>query len=129
MSALCFSYSDLEEYLLSDGTSATFYGYEVTRCLSGGSCDTEQFTNRQVWAGPVARICSERSLRPLGSFLGAGGADPDFSGIYGPYTPTACDGYQYQERNQSDTSLEIRLASDEPMLTVSWIAGAYARRD
>ena len=50
---------------------------------------------------------------PVGVFPGAGGADPDFTGIYGPYTPTACDGYQYQERNQSDTSLEVRLTSDE----------------
>ena len=25
-----FAYTDLEEYLLSDGTSATFYGYELT---------------------------------------------------------------------------------------------------
>ena len=51
-------------------------------------------------------------------------ADPDFTGIYGPYTPTSCDGYQYQERNQSDTSLEIRLAS-EADADISWIAGAY----
>ena len=31
-----FSYSDLEEYLLSDGTSATFYGYEVTLSVPVG---------------------------------------------------------------------------------------------
>ena len=61
---------------------------------------------------------------PFGVFPGAGGADPDFTGIYGPYTPTSCDGYQYQERNQSDTSLEIRLAS-EADAEISWIAGAY----
>ena len=34
-----FSYSDLEEYLLSDGTSATFYGYEVTP-----ACQTDRAT-------------------------------------------------------------------------------------
>ena len=28
-----------------------------------------------------------------------------------PYSPTTCDGYQYQERNQSDTSIEVRLTS------------------
>ena len=50
--------------------------------------------------------------------------DTDFAGVYGPYTPTTCDGYQYQERNQQDTSLEVRLTSpqDQP---VRWIAGAY----
>ena len=61
---------------------------------------------------------------PFGVFPAAGGADPDFTGIYGPYTPTACDGYQYQERNQSDTSLEVRLTSDDDA-EISWIAGAY----
>ena len=62
---------------------------------------------------------------PFGVFPGAAGAAPDFTGIYGPYTPTACDGYQYQERNQSDTSLEIRLTSDDDS-DISWIAGVYA---
>ena len=54
-----------------------------------------------------------------------GGAAPDFTGVYGPYTPTACDGYQYQERNQTDLSFEARLVSaqDQP---IRWIAGIYA---
>jgi iron complex outermembrane receptor protein len=60
---------------------------------------------------------------PFGVF--PSGIDQEFAGIYGPYTPTACDGYQYQERNQSDTSLEVRLTSDDDA-EVSWIAGVYA---
>ena len=117
------SYSDLEEYLLSDGTSATFYGYELT-----DACQADRATLNNA---PTAFGGADRSdlfgdfFGPFGVFPGNGGADPDFTGIYGPYTPTACDGYQYQERNQSDTSLEIRLTSDDDA-DISWIAGVYA---
>ena len=117
------SYSDLEEYLLSDGTSATFYGYELT-----DACQADRATLNNA---PTAFGGADRSdlfgdfFGPFGVFPGNGGADPDFTGIYGPYTPTACDGYQYQERNQSDTSLEFRLTSDDDS-DVSWIAGVYA---
>jgi len=117
------SYSDLDEYLLSDGTSATFYGYELT-----DACQADRATLNNA---PTAFGGADRSdlfgdfFGPFGVFPGNGGADPDFTGIYGPYTPTACDGYQYQERNQSDTSLEIRLTSDDDA-DISWIAGVYA---
>ncbi|ETN92553.1 hypothetical protein U062_00429 [Gammaproteobacteria bacterium MOLA455] len=117
------SYSDLEEYLLSDGTSATFYGYELTE-----ACQSDRATLNNTPAGFGGADRSDLFgdfFSPFGVFPGNAGADPDFTGIYGPYTPTACDGYQYQERNQSDTSLEIRLTSDDDS-DVSWIAGVYA---
>jgi len=117
------SYSDLEEYLLSDGTSATFYGYELT-----DACQTDRATLNNTPAGLGGAGRSDLFgdfFGPFGVFPGNGGAAPDFTGIYGPYTPTACDGYQYQERNQSDTSLEIRLTSDDDS-DISWIAGVYA---
>jgi len=117
------SYSDLEEYLLSDGTSATFYGYELT-----DACQTDRATLNNTPAGLGGADRSDLFgdfFGPFGVFPGNGGAAPDFTGIYGPYTPTACDGYQYQERNQSDTSLEIRLTSDDDS-DISWIAGVYA---
>ncbi|MDP4918281.1 MAG: TonB-dependent receptor, partial [Haliea sp.] len=52
------------------------------------------------------------------------GEGNDFVGVYGPYTPTSCDGYQYQERNQEDISFDARLVSsnDGP---INWIAGVY----
>ena len=117
------SYSDLEEYLLSDGTSATFYGYELT-----DACQSDRATLNNTPAGLGGADRTDLFgdfFGPFGVFPGNNGADPDFTGIYGPYTPTACDGYQYQERNQSDTSLEIRLTSDDDS-DVSWIAGVYA---
>ena len=113
------AYNDLEEYLLSDGTSASFYGYELT-----SQCQTDRQT-----------------LNNLPSDLGGAGRDDlfgpflspfvvlppgqDFAGVYGPYTPTACDGYQYQERSQRDYSGEIRLTSNDPDADLRWIAGVY----
>ena len=52
------------------------------------------------------------------------GAGNDFVGVYGPYTPTSCDGYQYQERNQTDLSLDARLVSTGDS-DLRWIAGIY----
>ena len=122
-----FAYNDLEEYLLSDGTSASFYGYEVTpSCLNdrltlnnapgaiGGADRTDLFG---PFFGPFGVLPPTDINNPF--------TDPNnFQGVYGPYTPTSCDGYQYQERNQSDTSLELRLTSDDSY-AARWIAGLY----
>jgi iron complex outermembrane receptor protein len=115
------AYNNVDEYLLSDGTSATFYGYELT-----SQCQTDRAT---VNNAPAAIGGSDRTdlfgpfFQPFGVF--PAGAAFDFQGVYGPYTPTACDGYQYQERNQEDLSLELRLTSDEDQ-ALRWIAGVYA---
>jgi iron complex outermembrane recepter protein len=107
------AYNDLEEYLLSDGTSATFYGYELTP-----ACQTDRQTlnslTRPDLFGPIGNPFVV--LPP--------GPETDFTGVYGPYTATACDGYQYQERNQEDLSIDARLVSpgDQGM---RWIAGIY----
>ncbi len=55
-------------------------------------------------------------------FFAAMGVPP--AAIFGPYTPTACDGTQYQERNQTDYSVELRLASPSEQ-RVRWLAGLY----
>ena len=119
------SYNDLDEYLLSDGTSATFYGYELTP-----ACQSDRTTLNNA---PTAIGGADRQdlfgpfFQPFGVFPSSGNPpDPnlDFAGVYGPYTATACDGYQYQERNQKDTSLEVRFTSPQDQ-SVRWIAGAY----
>ena len=122
------SYNDLEEYLLSDGTSATFYGYELT-----AQCRTDRDTLNNF---PTAFGGADRTdlygdfFNPFGIFPAGNGMFPpdnvwDFEGVYGPYTPTACDGFQYQERNQSDLSFELRLTSSQDS-AMRWIAGIYA---
>ncbi len=115
------SWNDLEEYLLSDGTSATFYGYELTPACQN---DRATLNNFPVAFGGAGRTdLFGEFFNPFGIFPNDG--VNDFAGVYGPYTPTACDGYQYQERNQSDLSFELRLTSPQDQ-GLRWIAGVYA---
>jgi len=110
------AYNDLNEYLLSDGTSATFYGYELTDACQNDRLTLNSFTREDLFGPPLAPFLV---LPP-----GGGAVPPDFSGVYGPYTATACDGYQYQERNQEDLSFELRLTSPEDQ-RLRWIGGIY----
>ena len=108
------AYNDLEEYLLSDGTAATFYGYELTPACQAGRAELNSFSRPDLYGAPLSPFLV---LPP--------GEGNDFQGIYGPYNPTTCDGYQYQERNQTDLSFDARLVSnsDGPF---RWIGGIYA---
>jgi len=113
------AYNDIEEYLLSDGTSASFYGYELT-----AQCQTDRATLNNT---PTALGGANRTDL-FGEFFAPFGVFPpgvEFTGVYGPYTPTSCDGYQYQERSQSDFSGEVRFTSDDNEADLRWIAGAY----
>ncbi len=110
------AYNNLDEYLLSDGTSATFYGYELTPQCQQDRLTLNTFTRPDLFGGFLDPFL----VLPPAS---AGGAD--FAGVYGPYTATSCDGYQYQERNQDDLSFELRLTSDESQ-KFRWIGGVYA---
>jgi iron complex outermembrane receptor protein len=77
--------NDQENYFLTDGTSAAFGLYSAT-----ASC-----TNS------LAARTKDTPL-PAPFF---------YPGLLPPYGPTTCDGYQYQQRDQMDTSLEVRLTS------------------
>ncbi len=107
------AYNDLEEYLLSDGTSATFYGYEVTSQCLEDRVTLNSDERPDLFGDPVDPFL----VLPPGEFT-------NFEGIYGPYTATSCDGYQYQERNQEDLSLDLRLVSPGDQ-ALRWIAGLY----
>jgi iron complex outermembrane receptor protein len=104
-----FLYSDIENDLMSDGTSAAFGFYnfdpvcqQTVSDLSGYPLLPPQF----IGEVPIGVI-----FAPNGSFLGA-------------YTPTTCDGIQEQLRHQKDYSFELRLASatDDPL---QWMTGVY----
>ena len=110
-----FAYNDLDEYLLSDGTSATFFGYTLTDQCQTDRLTLNSFTRPDLFGPPLAPFL----VLPPASVGGS-----DFDGVYGPYTPTSCDGFQYQERNQEDISFELRLTSPEDQ-RFRWIAGAY----
>jgi iron complex outermembrane receptor protein len=104
-----FLYSDIDNDLMSDGTSAAFGFYnndpvcqQTVSELTGYPLLAPQF----IGSSPVGVI-----FDPNGSFLGA-------------YTPTTCGGLQEQVRNQKDSSIEIRLGSDTDD-RLQWMAGIY----
>jgi iron complex outermembrane receptor protein len=115
------SYNSLEEYLLSDGTSATFYGYELTPQCQADRATLNNFP--AAFGGAGRTDLFGEFFNPFGVFPNDG--VNDFAGVYGPYTPTACDGFQYQERNQDDLSFELRFTSPQDQ-QLRWIAGVYA---
>jgi iron complex outermembrane receptor protein len=47
-----------------------------------------------------------------------------FASFLPPYDSTTCSGYQYQQRDQKDTSVEVRLASRGDQ-SLRWLAGLY----
>jgi iron complex outermembrane receptor protein len=105
-----FLYSDIENDLISDGTSAAFGFYngdsvcqQTVAALMGYPLLPPQF----IGNSPVGVIFDPVN----GSFLGA-------------YTPTTCDGIQEQLRNQEDLSVELRLASDTDS-RLQWMGGVY----
>ena len=109
------AYNDLEEYLLSDGTAATFYGYELTPSCQSGRADLNSFSRPDLFGDP---------LSPFLVLPPSPDGSTDFAGIYGPYTPLTCDGYQYQERNQQDLSFDAKLVSSDDA-DLRWIGGVY----
>ncbi len=116
------SWNKLDEYLLSDGTSATFYGYAATP-----TCQNDRLTLNNfpaAFGGAGREDLFGEFLNPFIVLPPASAGGADFDGVYGPYTPTACDGYQYQERNQEDLSFELRLTSAQDS-ALRWIAGIY----
>lgn len=98
------AYNDQNNFFLTDGTSAAFGLYAAVP-----TCQ----------ASFLARAAD--TPLPLPFNYGGGNIAASF---LPPYSPTTCDGYQYQQRDQKDLSFELRLASpgDQPL---RWLAGTY----
>jgi iron complex outermembrane receptor protein len=94
------AYADETNYFLTDGTSAAFNLY----------------ANVPTSVGPD--VCSASVASAPGSPLPSptfyanqfGTGIPGFN-LLPAYSPTTCDGYQYQQRDEIDKSFEVRLAS------------------
>ena len=101
------AYNKQQNYFLTDGTSAAFgvYAAEAT-CIAS------------VRAAPAGPLPS-----PFFYANQFGTGVPGFD-LLPPYSPTTCDGYQYQQRDQRDASLEVRLTSKGDQ-ALRWQAGAY----
>lgn len=113
-------YSDVDQSLTADGTSAdfarfTFPGATPASVAAANSC-----------AATTAALTGFPLNPP--TFIGASPIpfifNPATGSTFGAYSPTTCDGTQFQVRKQEDISGEIRLASngDGP---VNWQVGAY----
>ena len=94
------AYNDQTNFFLTDGTSAACGLYART-----AECQAD--IAAQV-GGPL----------PSPTFYAGANS------VLPPYSPSRCDGYQYQQRDQKDTSVEIRLASPANQ-SFRWLAGAY----
>lgn len=94
------AYNDQTNFFLTDGTSAAFGLYADTPWCQSDIAN-------QVGA-------------PLPSPTFYAGA----ASILPAYSPSRCDGYQYQQRDQQDMSLEVRLTSPAGR-RFRWLGGLY----
>lgn len=101
------AYNDQKNYFLTDGTSAAFFLYSLTQ-----SCIQSNAARAADTPLPAPFFYSNTSGGFVDSFLP-------------PYSPTTCDGYQYQQRDQKDASIELRLTSPGDQ-AFRWLAGVYA---
>ena len=117
-------YSDVDQSLTADGTSADFARY-ISPALGAPANPTNLAVQNQCFATTAG--LTGFPLNPPGSigqipvpFIFA----PATGSTFGAYSPTTCDGTQLQIRNQKDISGEIRLASngDGPL---DWQVGVY----
>ena len=113
-------YSDVDQSLTADGTSADFARYTFP-----GATPASVAASNSCFASTAA--LTGFPLNPP-TFIGNNPVpfifDPVNGSTFGPYSPVTCDGTQYQIRNQTDISGEVRLASsgDGPF---NWQIGAY----
>ena len=106
-------YSDIDNNLGADGTSGAFgFFFQEPLCRQ-----TTVDIGNDIINGDTVPLLPPQALQPVDP------PGPDFS-IYGAYTPTSCDGTQYQERNQRDVSFEVRLTSKSDQ-RLRWSAGLY----
>lgn len=92
------AYNDIRNSFYGDGTSGTFgfFAAEPT----------------------CARTATALAGYPVQAPFGIGGG-----AFLPPYSPTTCDGTQYQQRDQRDLSFEARLQGD--LDRVNWQLGAF----
>ena len=101
-------YSDQDQYFLADGTSGAFGFYDAL-----GHCQ-QSAAERSLFLGDNTAM-QQPTFNLDGTAAGR---------FLPPYSPTTCDGYQYQERNQRDISFQLQWTSDADQ-RLRWQAGMY----
>lgn len=112
-------YSDVKQSLVADGTAADFARFIGATDPAGAATVNACFASTAALTGfPVNPPGGIGQIPVPFIFAPANGS------TFGPYSPSTCDGTQFQLRNQRDFSAEVRLASsgDGPL---DWQLGAY----
>jgi iron complex outermembrane receptor protein len=115
------AYNDQTNYFLTDGTSAAFLLYMFNLPIAPAQAAVTCRRTNDEHLGDPGYEAPFFGLPSSGWFANPPAAD---TGFLPPYSPTTCDGYQYQERNQTDTSFEIRLSSPGDQ-RLRWLGGLY----
>ena len=116
-------YSDVDQLLIADGTSADFARFTFPAATP----------DRDAASNSCFATTAELTGFPINSptFIGNTPVpfifDPVDGSTFGAYSPTTCDGTQLQIRNQRDFSAEVRLASNTDD-SLQWQVGAYFLR-
>ncbi len=113
-------YSDVDQSLTADNTSADFARYTFPGATPASVAASDAcFASTAALTGFPLNAPTFIGNNPTPFIF-----DPVNGSTFGPYSPTTCDGTQYQIREQTDISSEIRLASngDGPL---AWQVGAY----
>lgn len=112
-------YSDVKQDLVADGTSADFARYISATNPAVASSVNQCFTSTAALTGFPVNAPGGIGTSPVPFIF-----DPVNGSTFGPYSPSTCDGTQYQLRNQKDISAEVRLSSDTDG-PLAWQLGAY----
>jgi len=113
-------YTDVDQSLTADSTSAdfarfTFPGATPASVAASDAC----FASTAELTGFPLNAPTFIGNNPVPFIF-----DPVNGSTFGAYSPTTCDGTQYQIREQSDFSAEVRLASNGDG-DFNWQVGAY----
>jgi iron complex outermembrane recepter protein len=106
------AWNDQTNWFVTDGASDAFFLYAFD-----ATCRATNDANLTSpgYAPPFFGVPSALWFTPEGG----GGA-----GFLPPYGPSTCGGYQYQQRDQRDASVELRLISPGDR-SLRWVAGVY----
>ncbi len=107
------AYADETNYFLTDGTSAAFHLYDNVPASVGPDVCSASLAAEPGFPLPSPTFYSNQF----------GPNTPGFT-LLPPYSPTTCDGYQYQQRDEIDRSIEVRLASPNDQ-SLRWQGGVY----
>ncbi|MFQ5660007.1 MAG: TonB-dependent receptor [Gammaproteobacteria bacterium] len=125
-----YLYSQLDQDFIADGTSGAFSFFifdpqAIDAAHPNGGCGASTVSlSGQGVALPSPQILGTNQF-PFAVPGNVNGLPPNLTGsLLGAYTPTTCDGYQYQIRDQDDSSFEVRLTSPSDQ-RLRWQTGFY----